>query len=311
MFVVKVAWRSELRVNQIVRTVRSSRQKLIRMSNKLMSLHRQDLAVRGYTVIHTPQSVFDSVLNSVIDCVLSRIKEVQGKTGLSLQMSDLLLLDNDTFTSEIGSKSQRLIPHMVASLIASWAERTLVDIFPGTRAACAIVSPYELRSMGALRGERLDVFFRVVRPGSTDVGPAHRDCDFWEAVEGTLHLPPIPKWAKSRWKLWMPLSGWNSSTSLTFIPGSHHETIPYELTTRAGRPSARVASSFITDNEARFLSPLTPSTTPQAVIFHDAIVHRAPANTLTVARLSCELTLFSSFREQVETGRRARDSEVT
>jgi hypothetical protein len=212
-------------------------------------------------------------------------------------MTDLSKMSSDEFQTALGSKSQRLILNPAAISIIGWAEKTLANIYPGTLTSCSMVSPYEVKSDKNLRSDTYDFFFRCVRPGSSDIGPAHRDCDFWIASEGTDHLSPIPNWARSRWKLWMPLSGWDTSTSLSFIPGSHREEVPVLYSIRAGRPSARIAEEYVLHNDSRFISPLSPSNNHQAVIFHDSLVHRAPPNTLSDTRLSCELTMFSSLEE--------------
>ena len=262
-----------------------------------MNRYMNELSTRGFTVVDVPVDTFELILDIVLQDVRSCVNQVRDDLGKSRDISDLMKMSDEEFQIALGSKTQRFILNSAANAFIGWAETTLANIFPGTRASCSVVSPYEVQADRNLRSDSYDFFFRCVRPGSSDIGPAHRDCDFWHASEGTDHLAPIPSWSRSRWKLWMPLSGWDASTALTFIPGSHHENVPVQYAIRAGRPSARIAEDYVLQNESRFVSPLRPAPNHQAVIFHDSLVHRAPANTLSGVRLSCELTMFSSLEE--------------
>lgn len=252
-----------------------------------------ELNSEGYIVINVPEYQWQVVYEQVMKRVSSQLKQVRlsehSVSGVIEQMED------KEFIANFGNKSNRFISSAEGLSFVDWAQEVLISIFPGTRAFCSRVSLNELDENPLLTSNDPDFFYRCVRPGNSDIGPAHRDFDLWEAYAGTNHLPEIPKWAQTRWKVWLPLTGWNVDTALRVIPRSHQEDVPVEKTFRAGKPSARVAREYLTHNEKRLMSPFEGGEKREAILFHDKLVHRAPANTHSETRFSCEMTLFSSF----------------
>ena len=259
-------------------------------------VHAKNLDLNGFAVVEVPELVWLATFDRITTSMSKQLSEWDGdKQGRS---EAILKMQDADFRATLGTKTNRFICGPDGGELIDWAEATLVKIFPHTRASCSTVSPREVASAPHLNPDTPDFFYRCVRPGSSDVGPAHRDCDFWDAYIGTEYLSVVPTWATTRWKLWMPVSGWNESTALTVIPRSHREKVEVEMTNRAGNPSAQVGSNYLNQNQDRFMCPISPSSKREAIFFHDKLVHRAPANSHTEIRLSCEMTLFSSLQGQ-------------
>ena len=256
-----------------------------------LSQSYQTLASSGYIVVDVPADVFDHTQEAVLSSAKTRVR-----SGPSLTDAAVLInhLSNDAYRRLLGAKENRIIRKTDCTPIVKWAERLVADIFPGSNAQCSILSSADQARRPDLERDNPDFFYRCVRPGSSDVGPAHRDCDFWKAYEGTDLLPSTPSWAVSRWKLWMPISGCDENNSLQVLPRSHLEDPPVEFTVRDGKPSARLDKDYVLSRNDDFLRPFSENAESRALLFHDKVIHRGPPNSSNHLRISRQMTIPSS-----------------
>jgi len=262
--------------------------------NEPWGIHAENLHLNGFTVVEVPEPVWRDTFDRITASASQHLSKADGDKNAHAE--EILKMSDDEFRDSLGHKINRYVCGPDEGALVDWAEDALGKIFPNTLSSCSTISAHELASAPFLHPDTPDFFYRCVRPGASDVGPAHRDCDFWDSYIGTNHLPVVPSWMSTRWKLWMPIDGWKEDTALTVIPGSHLEEVEVEFTSRAGRPSAQIVSNYLIRNQDRFISPLSPSLKREAILFHDKLVHKAPANSHTEIRWSCEMTLFSSFQ---------------
>ena len=217
-------------------------------------------------------------------------------TGVSLtkdagaeELTRAVLKPSDDVFVQKFKKPLRILPDPIAGRALKWVEG-LAEFLGGRRAGIDYVSEAERQENPALNATTYDVYWRCVRPGKPDVGQPHADFQFWELHRGT---PLEQKGAfdyDERWKIWLPLIGCDKTNSLEVLPGSHTEDVPMlSIETKYGtKPS--IKAEWLAANEKRFVCPLTKFSNC-AVLFHDKLIHRGPANQTAHLRVSAELTI--------------------
>lgn len=121
-------------------------------------------------------------------------------------------VDDDTHAQVVG-RTRDLFQHDLHLEVATMHER-LGDVL-GLRLTDTVPDP----------PMTLHVIVRLIRPGSTDFNPAHKDV--YEAVDHLGIVPPLVNF-------WIPVAGCGPHSSLPLAPGSHLIPESQILRTRAG-----------------------------------------------------------------------------
>lgn len=125
------------------------------------------------------------------------------------------------------------------------------------------------------------IYWRLVRPGSHDVGPIHADKWFWDLGHGQM-----PEGYR-RVKLWICLRAQKGKSGLRVVPGSQlKDDWKYHGENRNG-----MKKPVLDENEADLDLVNLPLSSGQFVLFHDKLLHGGMTNTGDASRISLELTL--------------------
>jgi hypothetical protein len=127
-----------------------------------------------------------------------------------------------------------------------------------------------------------NVYWRLVRPGNSDIGPIHSDKWFWDLGHGQM-----PDYPCERVKIWIAIYTAPGKNGLLVIPGSHlsdHWKWHGEVINGLAKP--------IFDEKLEDLDIHLVETHPgQAVVFHDKLLHGGAVNMADTCRVSMELTM--------------------
>jgi len=127
-----------------------------------------------------------------------------------------------------------------------------------------------------------EVYWRIVRPGSTDVGGFHADKWFWDLGHGN-----IPDGYK-RIKIWIAIEVVKNKSGLSIIPGSHlrHDWKYHGKEDHTGITKPQF------DEDIAKLNVVDLSTDPgDYVVFNDELIHAGMPNQSDETRVSLEATL--------------------
>lgn len=125
------------------------------------------------------------------------------------------------------------------------------------------------------------IYWRLVRPGNTDIGPLHADKWFWDLGHG--QMPD----GYYRVKVWMSLFSEAGKSGLRVIPGSQlRDDWKYHGEMRNG-----MMKPVFDEQEADLDILNLPMNAGQMVIFHDKLLHGGMPNKSETSRVSLELTL--------------------
>lgn len=126
-----------------------------------------------------------------------------------------------------------------------------------------------------------NVYWRLVRPGSSDIGPVHADKWFWDLGHGTM-----PQ-GYSRVKLWLAIAAQPGKSGLMVLPGSHKKS---DWKYHGIEKNDQMKPVF--DEDVSSLNmldlPLNPG---QFILFHDELLHGGMPNLSESTRVSLEFTL--------------------
>ena len=127
-----------------------------------------------------------------------------------------------------------------------------------------------------------EVYWRIVRPGTSDLGDLHADKWFWDLGHGE-----IPENTR-RIKIWIAIDTVPGKSGLRLIPGSHlkkdwkyHGEVDH---------TGKAKPKF--DENPESLDIVNVSTTKgQYIVFHDELIHAGMPNLADKTRISLEATL--------------------
>ncbi len=126
-----------------------------------------------------------------------------------------------------------------------------------------------------------NVYWRLVRPGSADIGPVHADAWFWELGHGSM---PVNHY---RIKIWLSLFSTRGQSGLRVVPKSQKKTDwRYHGEMRSG-----VNKPVLDEVEEELDLFNLPLSEGQGVIFHDRLLHGGMPNQSDASRVSLECTL--------------------
>ena len=129
-----------------------------------------------------------------------------------------------------------------------------------------------------------EIYWRVVRPGGSDVAPAHKDSWFWELTNNI----PVPS-QRSLAKVWIPILSVVGENALQVAPGSHKVDIQYHGVNRHGRikPEPDIGALL----KINFMAPEIPN--GSMIIFDRDLLHRGASTSLDKTRYSLEFAIRS------------------
>lgn len=127
-----------------------------------------------------------------------------------------------------------------------------------------------------------NIYWRLVRPGNSDVGPVHADKWFWDLGHGET-----PEGVE-RLKIWIALHACPGQSGLRVVPQSHKsEQWRYHSEAKAG-----IIKPVIDEPEDELNLVSLPLNNGEFVIFHDRLLHGGMPNTSQESRVSLEFTMF-------------------
>jgi len=127
-----------------------------------------------------------------------------------------------------------------------------------------------------------EIYWRIVRPGNSDIGELHADKWFWDLGHGVLASN------KRRIKIWIALETSAGQSGLRVAPGSHLDpNIKYH-----GEVDHTGIAKPKLDEAESSLDIMNLVTNPgEFVIFHDELIHGGMVNQSNETRVSIEATL--------------------
>ena len=127
-----------------------------------------------------------------------------------------------------------------------------------------------------------NLYWRLVRPGHSDIGPIHSDSWFWELGHGKM-----PAYPCERVKVWIAIYTAPGKNGLLVIPGSHTRSDWKWHSEEKGGLKKPVFDEKLEDLDIH----LVETHPGQAVIFHDKLLHGGAENLADTCRVSIEMTL--------------------
>lgn len=128
-----------------------------------------------------------------------------------------------------------------------------------------------------------NIYWRLVRPGSSDIGSLHADKWFWDIGS----YGEVAQFPHRRLKIWIAIYTEPGKNGLFVLPGSHHKKDwNWHAETRYGLSKPVFDESV--ENLDLLLLPLKAGET---VVFHDELLHGGASNAGKASRVSVEFTL--------------------
>jgi len=129
-----------------------------------------------------------------------------------------------------------------------------------------------------------NMYWRLVRPGKSDIGPLHADAWFWELGHGDMPQN------YHRVKLWMSLYSEKEKSGLRVIANSHKkQDWRYHSEQRDGK-----LKPVFDEIESELDILNLPLEAGECVMFHDRLLHGGMPNFSDSTRVSMEFTLLVS-----------------
>ncbi len=127
-----------------------------------------------------------------------------------------------------------------------------------------------------------EVYWRIVRPGDSDIGSLHADKWFWDLGHGS-----IPE-GKKRIKIWIALEAVPGKSGLRIVPGSHfRDDIQYHgEVDHTGKSKPKLDTP---ESELDIYN--VPAEPGDFIVFHDNLLHGGMQNQSDKTRVSLECTM--------------------
>ncbi|HLB41626.1 MAG TPA: phytanoyl-CoA dioxygenase family protein [Gammaproteobacteria bacterium] len=129
-----------------------------------------------------------------------------------------------------------------------------------------------------------NIYWRLVRPGSSDFGSLHADKWFWDLGQYGQFLD----FPHERLKVWIAIYTIAGKNGLCIVPNSHlKKDWKWHVEERSGRKKP----IFDDELSGHFKCVLLPLESGQSVIFHDELLHGGAVNLAETTRVSIEFTM--------------------
>jgi hypothetical protein len=228
----------------------------------------------GYTVMQMPTDDLTILRGLIFDSYLSRILSLY--PSLSRQFHDVGMSNYHTIADKVNHRE--LWPKRARILGPSAVERI--------RSLPFFMNLTKIMNIQGITGEDgsgwQEMYWRVVRPGSGDIGDFHADRWFWDLGHGIIPA------GMRRIKIWIAIETSPGKSGLRVIPGSHLRTDwKYH-----GETDHTGVSKPKFDEDIESLDVLNLSTKPgDFIVFHDELIHSGMPNQSDTTRFSIEATL--------------------
>lgn len=127
-----------------------------------------------------------------------------------------------------------------------------------------------------------EMYWRIVRPGNSDVGSLHADRWFWDLGHGTM-----PEGMR-RLKIWIALDVECGLNGLSVIPSSH---LKLDWAYHGEVDHTGIAKPKLDENINSLDVFNVPTNSGDFIIFHDDLIHGGMENLANTTRVSLEATL--------------------
>lgn len=130
-----------------------------------------------------------------------------------------------------------------------------------------------------------EIYWRIVRPGTSDVGDFHADKWFWDFGHGTVDA------GKRRIKIWMAIDTVPGKSGLRIIKNSHlkKDWLFHGEVDHTGKQKPKFDEPFENLNIENL-----ETIAGDFVVFHDELIHAGMPNLSDQTRISLEATLLVS-----------------
>lgn len=127
-----------------------------------------------------------------------------------------------------------------------------------------------------------EMYWRIVRPGNSDIGDYHADKWFWDLGHGNM-----PQGLK-RLKIWIAIEVELGKSGLCVIPDSHLKT---DWKYHGEVDHTGIAKPKFDEDVNQLNLYNVPTEPGDFIIFHDGLIHRGMENKSDKTRISLEATL--------------------
>lgn len=134
------------------------------------------------------------------------------------------------------------------------------------------------------------IYWRLVRPGASDIGPVHADKWFWDLGHGEMPGEPDEYY---RLKIWMSLYSQAGKSGLRVVPSSQKsDAWRYHGEERGG-----MMKPVLAEKEEDLDLVGLPLSAGGFVVFHDKLLHGGMPNLGDDSRVSLEFTMLVKNRK--------------
>lgn len=253
-----------------------------------MSQLRNEFDLDGFT---TSPLISEDLKNSLLAHISGYIREIGAPYSTALSLEEIADSIPDEIWAKKMTRAMRIFPSFLSKQIHQSMDRILLKEFERKNSAVNVIYPQEIETNPQLKSTDIAIYWRCVRPGKPDAGRPHRDASFWALEFKEGYDPKIPfsfNYLKDCIKIWIPLQGCISTTTLQVIPRSHKMEVPttVDQTEYGRRPN--IAPDWLKAHESEFVSPRELSE-GSCIIFDMNLIHRGPPHNNTKLRISAEL----------------------
>lgn len=135
-----------------------------------------------------------------------------------------------------------------------------------------------------------NIYWRLVRPGNSDVGSLHADKWFWDICS----YGRVADFEHERLKIWIAIDTVPGKNGFLILPGSHLKT-DWRWHSEERFGLNKPVFDDVVDKGKLKLLPLASGNT---VVFHDAMIHGGADNLADTTRVSLEFTLLVPVKER-------------
>lgn len=133
------------------------------------------------------------------------------------------------------------------------------------------------------------IYWRLVRPGGSDIGPVHADKWFWDLGHGKMPGNPSEYY---RLKIWMSIHSEPGKSGLRVVPESHKS----EEWRYHGEEKGGMMKPVLDEKEEDLNLVGLPLGPGGLVVFHDKLLHGGMPNLGDSSRVSLEFTMLVKAR---------------
>ena len=229
---------------------------------------------QGYVVEQMPSADLDILRKLIFDGFLSRVLTLYPSLShefYSAGLGNYHLLSDKVNHRELWPKRARLLgPHAVQTIQSLPFFKRLtqqLDILDIT---------------GEDGSGWQEMYWRIVRPGSQDIGDLHADKWFWDLGHGE-----VPAGIR-RLKIWIAIETLPGKSGLRVIPESHLRT---DWKYHGESDGSGVIKPKFDEDLAELNIVNVPTQPGNFIVFHDELIHAGMPNQSDSTRISIEATL--------------------